>query len=69
MDWLTQLHFMRPLWLLAIPLCALLLYWRVRHADSGGWARYIAADKLPHLALHGRLRRPLQNESQNESQT
>ncbi|MDB3935334.1 VWA domain-containing protein [Granulosicoccus sp.] len=59
MDLLTHLHFIRPLWLLAIPLCALLLYWHVRHAANGGWTRYIAADKLPFLALHNEHGKPI----------
>ena len=58
-DSLTQLHFIRPLWLLAIPLCALLLYWHVQYAATGGWARYIAADKIPFLAIHGKRSSPV----------
>jgi Ca-activated chloride channel family protein len=44
--------FLRPLWLLALPLLLGLCYWLSgRHADQGGWAKLIDAELLPSLKL------------------
>lgn len=50
MDWLSQLHLLRPWWLLAaLPALLLaLLLWRSRGGDAG-WRRAIDHDLLPHL--------------------
>lgn len=50
--WLQHFHFLRPLWLLALPIAALLL-WRLgdsRHATQS-WASCCDAELLPHLWL------------------
>lgn len=58
MEWLTEAHFLRPLWLWAllpgVALAALL--WHQRH-NSGGWQQVIDPELLPHL-LEDQGRRP-----------
>lgn len=48
----SQLQFLRPLWLLALPLLPLLAWWRVRAVrQRGGWAQDVDAHLLPHLLV------------------
>ena len=52
-DALLDLHFLRPLWLLALPLLALAA-WRLRAACARArWQHLIAPHLLPHLLLRG----------------
>lgn len=50
MDWVTDFHFLRPLWLLSLLPGLLLtgLLWRARR-HSGGWEQVIDPDLLPEL--------------------
>lgn len=46
------LHFLRPLWLLALPLLWGLCYWLARRrSNGGGWSQLIDAELLPSLLL------------------
>lgn len=48
-------HFLRPLWLFAIPVLLLALWWRARSgAAEGAWAQVIDAELLPALRLDER---------------
>lgn len=52
---LNDLHFLRPLWLLALPPAWLMALWLARrHARGGDWSRVIDADLLPALLLDRR---------------
>ncbi|MFK7859845.1 MAG: VWA domain-containing protein [Granulosicoccus sp.] len=46
-------RFMRPLWLLTMPVVVLTLFWHARRLGSAGWSRYIDHDKLKHLVVGG----------------
>lgn len=50
-QFITNLHFLRPLWLLAIVPALLLawLLWQQKRRSGGYWHRYIQADLLQHL--------------------
>lgn len=54
---MSELHFLRPLWLSAIPVLALAWWWGVRHGPSSQWERYIPKHKLSYL-LVGERRTP-----------
>jgi Ca-activated chloride channel homolog len=53
---LHMFHFLRPQWLLALPVLVLLVVWGMRrgHGGDGAWARLIDAQLLPLLRLSGR---------------
>lgn len=51
-DWLP-LHFLRPLWLLALPPLLLLGWWLRRNSVRASWQRLIAPQLLPHLLVPG----------------
>jgi Ca-activated chloride channel family protein len=52
MDLIPQLHFLRPLWLLALPLLWGLVIWLARRRNADGdWQGLIDADLLPGLRL------------------
>lgn len=52
---LNDLHFLRPLWLLALPPAWLMVWWLARrNARGGDWSRVIDADLLPALLLDRR---------------
>jgi Ca-activated chloride channel homolog len=54
MDLIQHLHFLRPAWLLALPLLWGLSLWLARrHASDGDWARLVDRDLLPGLRLAG----------------
>lgn len=57
-DALSQLHFLRPLWLLALVPCVLLawLLWRQR-GQEGDWSRVVAPELLSHLISEDSVRR------------
>lgn len=48
---LEQFHFIRPLWLFAIPVLLLIVRWNIHRTRSAGWSGIIAQDKLSHLAI------------------
>jgi Ca-activated chloride channel family protein len=51
---LQGLHFLRPLWLLALPLLWAAVFWLARRSvRSKDWSRVIDADLLPALRLDG----------------
>lgn len=50
-DVFAQVGFLRPLWLLAVPVLALLINWLARRGSTAGWRRYLAADKIDHLII------------------
>ncbi len=51
---IEQFHFLRPAWLLLLPLLALILYWLARHRlDSSGWRRVVDSRLLPYLLAGG----------------
>ena len=54
--WLADFHFLRPLWLVALPVLALLLYRLRRSQESGGWDSFCEPELLPQL-LEGSVRR------------
>ncbi|MGB1272428.1 MAG: hypothetical protein ACPG5T_10155, partial [Endozoicomonas sp.] len=49
-EWISQFHFLRPLWLLMILPCAVLvsLLWQ-QHSPKGSWQKVIAPQLLQHL--------------------
>ena len=51
MELIRHFQFLRPAWLLALPLLWALSIWLARHTDEGGWAQLIDADLLPGLRL------------------
>lgn len=51
-DILANFQFLRPVWLLAIPIVVIASRWRIRQASGAGWSKYIAKDKLAHLAIN-----------------
>lgn len=51
-DWLP-VHFLRPLWLLALPPLLLLGWWLRRNSVRASWQRLIAPQLLPHLLVPG----------------
>ena len=54
MELMQQFHFLRPLWLLALPvLWATVLWLARRRARDGGWAGLVDPDLLPGLRLDG----------------
>ncbi|HEY4072895.1 MAG TPA: VWA domain-containing protein [Herbaspirillum sp.] len=54
MSMLREFHFLRPLWLLALPLFWALVFWLARRSmRSADWSRVIDADLLPALRLDG----------------
>ncbi len=56
---MTDFHFLRPLFLLLIPLCWWLV-WRLRqNQGSGPWRRFISAGRLPLLLEGGSRQNPL----------
>ena len=51
---LHDFHFLRPLWLLALPVAWALVAWSTRRrARAGDWSHLIDADLLPGLLLEG----------------
>ena len=49
---LNDFHFLRPLWLFALPLLWLLVYWLARRRrNDGDWSALIDAELLPSLRL------------------
>ncbi len=51
---IEQFHFLRPAWLLLLPLLALLLYLLARHRlDASRWRQVVDARLLPHLLVGG----------------
>lgn len=45
-------HFLRPLWLIALPLLWMLVFWLARrHKGDGDWSGFIDADLLPELRM------------------
>jgi len=45
-------HFLRPLWLIALPLLWMLVFWLAqRHKGDGDWSGVIDADLLPELRM------------------
>jgi Ca-activated chloride channel family protein len=49
---LQQFHFLRPLWLLALPVLLAIAWWLARRQSrEGDWGRLIDADLLPSLRL------------------
>ena len=49
---INSFHFLRPLWLIALPLLWLLVYWLARrHKGDGDWSSVIDAELLPSLRL------------------
>ena len=49
---MSDFHFLRPLWLLALPLLFLLIGMMARAARQGGdWSQYCDADLLPHILV------------------
>lgn len=48
-DQLAEFEFLRPVWLLGIPLLFLMLGHTHRRLRNAGWGKHIAADKLAHL--------------------
>lgn len=51
---MTDFHFLRPFWFLALPLLAALV-WRLRGRSpgTGGWPAWCDADLLPHMLVGG----------------
>lgn len=57
---MTDFHFLRPWWLLALPVLALLLWaWRKRQQGGGDWRDVCDPELLPHLLI-GTASRPAQ---------
>jgi Ca-activated chloride channel family protein len=51
-EFIHQFHFLRPLWLVALPLLWLLVFWLARRRkNEGDWANFIDADLLASLRL------------------
>ncbi len=51
---IEQFHFLRPAWLLLLPLLAFLLYWLSRHRfDSARWRQVVDARLLPYVLVGG----------------
>lgn len=50
-EFFTHIHFLRPAWLLTIPLVLIVMHWRINKMATAGWSRHIAKDKLPHLLI------------------
>lgn len=51
---MTHFHFLRPAWLLALPLLLGLTIWLARRRGQGGdWSRLVDPDLLPELRLDG----------------
>ena len=49
---INAFHFLRPLWLIALPLLWLLVFWLARrHKNDGDWSGFIDAELLPALRL------------------
>lgn len=49
---ITHFHFLRPYWLIALPLLLILVFWLARrHKNDGDWSGLIDADLLPALRL------------------
>jgi Ca-activated chloride channel family protein len=49
---INSFHFLRPFWLIALPLLWLLVYWLARrHKGDGDWSSVIDAELLPSLRL------------------
>lgn len=47
-----NIHFLRPLWLIALPLLWVLVFWLARrHKNDGDWSGFIDAELLPALRL------------------
>lgn len=54
MELMHNFHFLRPAWLLALPLLWGLSYWLARHRDNdGNWAGLVDAELLSGLLLDG----------------
>jgi Ca-activated chloride channel homolog len=54
MSVLSQLHFLRPMWLLALPLLPLIgWWWTHRRQRDTAWRRHVDAHLLPHLLEGG----------------
>ena len=51
MGLIQQFQFLRPVWLLALPLLWLLSFRLARRTDEGGWAQLIDPELLPSLRL------------------
>ena len=57
MSGLSQLHFLRPMWLLALPLLPLLgWWWAHRRQRDTAWRKHVDPHLLPHLLEGGRGR-------------
>lgn len=53
-SFLEDFHFLRPWWLLALPVLWALVVWLARqHRQRGDWSQFIDADLLPALRLDG----------------
>ena len=49
---INAFHFLRPLWLIALPLLWILVYWLARrHQSDGDWSSFIDVELLPALRL------------------
>jgi Ca-activated chloride channel family protein len=49
---INNFHFLRPLWLVALPLLWALVWWLARrHKNDGDWSSFIDAELLPALRL------------------
>ena len=47
---MAEFHFLRPLWLLALPVGAWVIWQLLRgRADTGGWRSVVAAPLRPHV--------------------
>ena len=59
---MSELHFLRPMWLLLLPLVPLLVAWAARRGETRVWARVVDPVLLDHLLVRepasGRLRWP-----------
>jgi Ca-activated chloride channel homolog len=53
MELIRHVQFLRPAWLLALPLLWALSIWLARRTGAGGWAHLIDADLLTALRLDG----------------
>ena len=50
-------HFIRPLWLVALPLLWWICWWLQRHRQRSGWQHHCDGELLPHILIGSAARR------------